>query len=133
MDLNQLLYAHQLALMHIDALADGEDEQPCADKIALIAEQIRQLRNHDLVPPTTLPSDAGNRALINATYAGTPNVCPADDRVEIWESEGGSLPSSADALPSGITITWRPQYHVGPCTYSDLAAAKAEYARQSCL
>jgi hypothetical protein len=105
MDLNQLLYAHQIALMKIGALADGADEQSCPDKIALIAEQIRQLRDHDLVEIAPPPSDAGRRTLIYATYAGPPNLCPADDELEAWESEGGSLHSSADASLTGSGAT----------------------------
>ncbi len=105
MDLNQLLYAHQLALMKIDALAEGADNQSCADRIALIAEQIRQLRDHDLVPPETLPSGAQSRTLIYATYAGPPNVCSADGELATWESEGGSLPPPADASLTGSGTT----------------------------
>lgn len=84
MDLNTPVCARQLALMKIDTRTAGADARSCPDKIAPVATQTRRLRDRDLMTETPLPPD---------------------EELETWESEGGSLPPSADASLTGSGTT----------------------------
>lgn len=127
MDLNELLDAHQRAVMQItgDASASGKH----ATRAALYAARIRHLRdgrdsgdNEPLAPDTDLTVYAGR--------SGRQETPPVTGSLAIWESEGGALEVLSAELPSGITMTLRPEYRVGPYAYSDFALALAEHARQ---
>jgi hypothetical protein len=111
MDLNELLYAHQLAVMNIGTAGMSTDE--LAAKVALYVMRIEEMRNFD-----------------TAVEKNEPNPDLAKAALRSWESEGGALVPPEEVLPAGITMILRPEYHVGSYAYSDLASAKAEHKRQ---
>lgn len=127
MDLNELLDAHQRAVMQ--AHADGCPRGEQAIRVALYAARIRKLRDRQ--------GDADHAAsgldadtVVYAGRSGTDAMPLGMKALESWETEGGALSSLPAALPDGITMTLRPEYQVGAYTYSDLAHALAEHARQ---
>jgi hypothetical protein len=125
MDLNEVLHAHQLAVMKI--AAGGSMNADDAAKLALYAAQISAL--HGPAPYTDPRPRAEPDTIILAGYEGNhPETGIAEN--ETWESEGGSIAPTPDILPSGITMMLRPEYRVGPYAYGDLALAKAELSRR---
>lgn len=104
MDMNQLLNAHQRALMENGGTRAEAVDITQASRVAAYADRIERLRDH---------------------YASK-----IGGDFETWESEGGSMADSQSALPPGITMTWRPEFRVGPYVYSDLSLALAELERQ---
>jgi hypothetical protein len=127
MDLNELLDAHQRAVMQLTG--DGSASGKHSSRAALYAARIRHLRdgrgsgNSDPVARDTDLTVYAGRSGTDETRSGTGSLA-------IWESEGGALEVLNAALPSGITMTLRPEYRVGPYTYFDFALALAEHARQ---
>jgi hypothetical protein len=105
MDLNQLLSAHQRALMESGTSSDKTANLTQVTRVADYMDRIKRLRDH--------------------------HASESTDELESWESEGGSVPDPELALPSGVTMTMRPEYRVGPRVYSDLPLALAEFARQT--
>lgn len=104
MDLNQLLGAHQRALMENRASSDKTADRAHAERIAGYADRIKRLRDH--------------------------HASESTDEIETWESEGGAMSDPGTALPPGVILTWRLEYRVGSYIYSDLALAMAELERQ---
>ena len=47
--------------------------------------------------------------------------------IGMWENEGGSTCIAGDP---GITVTYVPQFRVGPYLYTDRGCAEAEFRRQ---
>jgi hypothetical protein len=105
MDLNQLLSAHQRAIMESSTSSDKTAKQTRNARVAAYADRIQRLRDHHATDST--------------------------DELEAWEGEGGSLPARGTVLPSGVKMTLRPEYRVGRYVYSDLALALAECERQT--
>lgn len=135
MDLNELLDAHQRAVMQIgnaagpdsggDSAGDGEH----ATRIALYAASIRNLRDGP-APADQHPDCRNADTIIYAGRSDTGEPRSATPALAAWEAEGGARVPPHDPLPAGITMTMRPEYRVGAHTYSDLALALAEHARQ---
>lgn len=130
MDLNELLHAHQVAVMEASAAGDDVARQGHFEKVALYAQRVRELRQFN--EQSALPSAAvAGETIIYGTYAGDPAPTPAVGPVNAWENEGGAVEALAASLPAGVTLTLTPQYRVGPFVYSDLALAVAEHDRQT--
>ncbi len=104
MDLNQLLSAHQRAMMERGPSKDDNADRKLAADVADYADRIQRMRDH---------------------YA-----CEGTGEIESWESEGGLVPQPEMTLPPGVTMTLRPEYRVGPYVYSDLVLALRELERQ---
>lgn len=130
MDLNELLHAHQVAVMQASASGDDVTRQSHFDKVALYARRIRELRDfrQRADPPTGSDRQA---TIIYATYAGDPQSHAQTMSISVWESEGGAVDQPESALPPGLILKMIPQYWVGPYVYSDLDHACAEYTRQN--
>lgn len=105
MDLNQLLSAHQLAVMESGISQDNAANLTKAARVANYSERIQRLRDH--------------------------YVSEGAGEIESWESEGGSVPDPEIVLPSGMTMRLRREYCVGPYVYSDLTLALAELERRT--
>ncbi|MDC8754758.1 hypothetical protein OIK40_08900 [Erythrobacter sp. sf7] len=105
MDLNQLLNAHQRAVMESSTSSEKTANRTQSARVADYADRIKRLREH--------------------------HASESTDELESWESEGGSMPASEMALPPGVTMTMRPEYRVGRYVYSDLNLAVAELERQT--
>lgn len=130
MDLNELLHAHQVAVMEASAAGDDVARQGHFEKVALYAKRVRELRQFNR--QSALPSASlGGETIIYGTYAGDPAPVPDTVLLNEWENEGGAIEPQANSLPAGVTLTLAPQYHVGPYVYSDLALAVAEHGRQT--
>tara|TARA_B100001057_G_scaffold489237_1_gene575107 strand:+ start:620 stop:1045 length:426 start_codon:yes stop_codon:yes gene_type:complete len=129
MDLNELLFAHQLEVMKASAAEDEESRQHHFDKVSGYAEAIKQLR---ALPKTGSPTGfpVSRETLSYGTYAGSPDPIPRVATLDRWEDEGGSVSSPDTTIPLGITVTLRLEYHVGRYVYHDLVFAMAEYERQ---
>ncbi len=90
MDLNELLHAHQIAVIRASVSGDAEGRRSHFDKVALYAEQIRRLReSRRSADPAPLPASA--QTIIYGTYAGESAPDPRPAALQAWESEGGSL------------------------------------------
>ncbi|MCU0949453.1 MAG: hypothetical protein MUF47_14615 [Porphyrobacter sp.] len=127
MDLNELLDAHQRAVMQITG--EGSASGKHATRAALYAARIRDLRDGR----GSGDNDPDARDTAMTVYAGrsdTGETRPGTGALAIWEGEGGALEVLCATLPPGITMTLRPEYRVGPYAYSDFALALAEHARQ---
>ena len=133
MDLNELLHAHQVAVMQASASGDEHGRDNHYAKVAEYAERVRQLRKMKQMAdgPKPIPARAGApETIIYGTYAGDAAV-PAKARpVEAWEDEGGALNPPQVILPDGVTSKTVRHYHVGPYVYQDLDLAMAEHLRQ---
>lgn len=132
MDLNELLHAHQVAVMRASASGDEAGRDNHFAKVAEYAEQIRQLRK---VRNMTDGKKAANapQTIIYGTYAGDAVGPPApgpSKPVESWEDEGGALALQGADLPDGVTMKLSGQYQVGPHVYQDLDLAMAEHMRR---
>ncbi len=97
MDLNELLSAHQLALMRASASGGGAAREGHFAQVAFYAKSIRKLRASYLKPRPPA-SSALPPTIIYGTYvrASSPNLDTAT--LECWESEGGAL-HSPDSKP----------------------------------
>lgn len=127
MDLNELLHAHQVAVMRANASGDEQGRQNHFDKVTLYAKRIRELRKFSSQSALPPKSQAGD-TIVYGTYAGDPE--PTSRPIDDWESEGGATKPCDPTLPPGMSVTYVPQYRVGKFTYSDLALAMAEHSRQ---
>lgn len=129
MDLNELLHAHQVAVMRASASGDELGRDNHFAKVAEYAERIRQLR--EVRPMTDDKKQAnGPETIIYATYAGDPVGQPTPRDVKSWENEGGDLDPPEVVLPEGIETKMVREYRVGPYVYQDLNLAMAEHMRQ---
>ena len=133
MDLNELLHAHQVAVMR--ASADGNDQTRDNHfaKVAEYAERVRQMRegyaaNAKPAPVTITITEP--ETVIYGTYIGPLDQPSAAMAVDSWEDEGGALDTPDASLPDGVTYTDVRHYHVGPYVYQDLDRAVAEHLRQ---
>jgi len=90
MDLNELLHAHQAEVMKASASGDDQTRSKHFDKVALYAEQIRNLRAfRQQAGASPLASAAGE--IIYGTYAGDPAPMSRSTPLSSWENEGGSV------------------------------------------
>lgn len=130
MDINELLDAHQSAVMQASASGDRQGRDNHFAKVAEYADRTRELREMRKMTDTTKAADAP-QTIIYGTYAGELPLPAAAEAVADWEGEGGVLdPPMRMALPEGITETVVRQYHVGPYVFQDLGLAVAEHMRQ---
>ncbi|MFA6218150.1 MAG: hypothetical protein WC692_00030 [Erythrobacter sp.] len=129
MDLNELLHAHQVAVMKACAVGDGDTRQGHFDKVAEYAERIGQLRamRRNTGPP---PLPNALESVIYASYAGDTLPRPAAKAIASWEGEGGALNPPEIPLPAGLTMKTFRRYYVGSYVYEDLELALAEHGRQ---
>lgn len=193
MDLNELLYQHQLALIHGRASLPGANREAYSKIAAHYAERLRTYRSRNHIqqysgtttedalrsPPPSSAAPCDEEALsfeeiemislASARHGGTteerkvlalemiadqlllihadlvtidthsqwdipeqtgPPDLSATNDVEVREDEGEHLDVPADGLPAGVTMKTTSVYSVGPYTYSDLASALMEAARQ---
>lgn len=150
MDLNEMLHAHQVAVMKASAAGDDRGRDDHFAKVAEYAEQIRRMRGVAMTSgpkpgaPVTLTVPVrpdGPPDIIYGTYASgtSQSSSPAQDNA--WENEGGAvIPPARDdppeagptepALPAGVTTRLVRHYTVGPYVYTDLDLALAEHMRQ---
>lgn len=129
MDLNELLHAHQVAVMKASAAGKNAERDGHFEKVALYAEEIRALR--DLGRNGNLAAGLpGNQTIIYASYAGDPVPVVESPALSSWEGEGGAIEDPSTPLPDGVTSTLVRRYSVGPYRYDDLDLALAEHARQ---
>ena len=130
MDLNELLHAHQVAVMQASASGDDDTRQNHFDQVALYAQRIRDLR--DFRQQTDPPAGTERQAtIVYGTYAGDPQPHAQTISINAWESEGGAIDRPDLPPPPGLILKMVPQYSVGPYVCSDLALACAEHARQN--
>lgn len=129
MDLNELLHAHQVAVMQAGASGDVRGREDHFAKVTEYAERVRQLRElrqmTDTPPPVEPPE-----TIIYGTYAGEPPPEEASPAENSWEGEGGALENPETPLPEGVTSKLVREYRVGPYVYQDLGLAVAEHMRQ---
>ena len=96
MDLNELLHAHQVAVMEASSAGDEATRGTHFDQVALYAERIRALRDLRRAaerPPTRAESET----IVYGTYAGDPASPVGRAVLSSWEGEGGALdPPSRD-------------------------------------
>ena len=130
MDLNELLHAHQVAVMRASAEGDDATRDDHYAKVAEYAERVRRLRDwRNLPQPERLAEQS--ETIIYGTYAGDPSQPAAEEAVGDWEDEGGALnPPQVTVVPDGISTRVVRHYHVGPYVYQDLDLAVAEHLRQ---
>ena len=132
MDLNELLHAHQLAVMKASGAGDVDVKAGHDADVARYAREVGALRAvHNRSGESTGANTAG--AIIYGTYAG--NDVVREPPLHSWEDEGGSLDpalveSAPLSLPDGMTSEIVRQYRVGPYVYQDLGLALAEHLRQ---
>lgn len=129
MDLNELLHAHQVAVMHASASGDERSRDNHFAKVAEYAERIRQLREVRHMTDDKKQAN-GPETIIYGTYAGDTVGTPAPRPVESWEDEGGALDPQEIVLPEGIEMKTVREYRVGPYVYQDLNLAMAEHMRR---
>lgn len=140
MDLNELLSAHQRAVMRVADIADRKNSDAHQRKVAEYAERIGQLREMNQMSDTSKAPDAP-QTIVYGSYAGdvaepTVEAKPAAaGAVNDWEDEGGSLdppvdPQPTPQLPDGVSMKVVHHYHVGPYVYQDLGLALVEHLRQ---
>lgn len=129
MDLNELLYAHQLAVMRAGGAGGTGGRNQDRDLIAEYADRVRQLREMNQMSDTKKAANAP-QTIVYGSYAGDAAEPAAKAAVEGWEDEGGSLDPPLVPIPEGITTKLVRQYHVGPFVYQDLGLALAEHLRQ---
>lgn len=129
MDLNELLHAHQVAVMHASAAGDDGARDNHFSKVAQYAERIRQLREVRRMTEDKKQAN-GPETIIYGTYAGDTVGPPAPKPVESWEGEGGALYPPEVVSPEGIETKVVREYRVGSYVYQDLNLAMAEHMRQ---
>lgn len=141
MDLNELLSAHQRAVMRAADMADCNDGDAHQRKVAEYAERIGQLREMNQMSEDSRAPDAP-QTIVYGSYAGDAKTVAAPERapasvpaVNDWEDEGGSLyppvdPQTTAQLPDGVAVKVVHHYQVGPYVYQDLGLALAEHLRQ---
>ena len=133
MDLNELLHAHQVAVMNASARGNDEDRDGHFAKVAEYAERVRQLRMMRETGDAPAAID-GPPTIIYGTYAGDAGKPSAATPVASWEDEGGALRPSAEAapedMPDDLPADPDREYTVGGKTYGDLDAAVSEHLRQ---
>lgn len=160
MDLNEMLHAHQVAVMKASAAGDDRGRDDHFARVAEYAEQIRRLRGvamtsapqkgtpatgvHVSSPQVTgiVPSRAdGPPDIIYGTYASETSASSSNAQDNAWENEGGAVipperddpPEAGPAepeLPAGVTTRLVRHYTVGPYVYTDLDLALAEHMRR---
>lgn len=133
MDLNELLSAHQRAVMRAADIADRDDSDAYQRKVAEYAERIGELREMNQMSEDTRAPDAP-QTIVYGSFAGDGAeavAAPAPEpAVNDWEDEGGSLRAPLEALPDGVTVKLVREYRVGGYVYQDLGLALAEHLRQ---
>lgn len=121
MDLNELLHAHQVAVMKAGASDDTSGRDNHFAKVAEYADRVRQLRETHQMSTPHKPADAP-ATIIYGTYAG---------EAAEPHGEGGAIDGPADPdLPEGVTSRLVREYRVGAFVYQDLGLALAEHLRQ---
>lgn len=129
MDLNELLHAHQVAVMEASAAGDQGARDDHFAKVAEYAERIGQLRTMQKnANPPPLPDTAGS--VIYASYAGDALPRSTARAMASWEGEGGALDPPEIPLPEGVTVKAFRRYYVGPYVYESLELALAELGRR---
>lgn len=135
MELNELLHAHQAAVMRASASGDTAARDDHFAKVAEYAERIRALR--DVRTSAGADSDPhtpqGHATIIYGSYAGPSEPAEAAEPMKAWEDEGGALDPPdlpGPNLPFGVTARSVREYHVGPYRYQDLGLALDEHLRQ---
>lgn len=135
MELNELLHAHQAAVMRASASGDTAARDDHFAKVAEYAERIRALR--DVRPSAGADNDPappqGHATIIYGSYSEPSEAAEPAEPMKAWEDEGGALdpPDLPEAaLPFGVAERSVPEYHVGPYRYQDLGLALAEHLRQ---
>lgn len=129
MDLNELLHAHQVAVMHASAAGDDRARKIHFSRVAEFAERIRQLREVRRMTENKRQAN-GPETIVYSSYAGDTVGPPAPRPVESWEDEGGALYPPEVVSPEGIKTKMVREYRVGPYVYQDLNLAMAEHMRQ---
>ena len=129
MDLNELLHAHQVAVMQASARGDDADKDGHFAKVAEYAEQVRRLRvmREDGEKPAAID---GPPAIIYGTYAGDAGKPSAATPEASWEDEGGAVIPSADEPQAERQADADREYNVGGKTFGDLDDAVTEHLRQ---
>ncbi len=127
MDLNELLHAHQVAVIKANLAGNDHVREHHATKLASYAERIRKLRGLRSEEQVALDAESPEMILC-ASYAGDDHSRSSKALIEDWESEGGSLKVQTVPQISESSVHF---YHVGRFVYTDLALATAEHKRQS--
>lgn len=81
---------------------------------------------------TAGPIEQAKDFLNDGTDKAAADTRPATDG-ETGQVLGTVRPEPAMTLPPGVTMTFRPEYHVGAYVYADLALALREHERQKRL
>ncbi len=132
MDLNELLHAHQVAVMRASASGDEVGRDDHFAKVAEYARRVRELREMRMEPasvamPAAMPKP---ETIIYGTYAGQIEQPAAARAVDNWEGEGGALDPPQVVIPDGVASGTMREYRVGPNVYRDLDLAVTEHLRQ---
>ena len=130
MDLNELLHAHQVAVMQASARGDDADRDGHFAKVAEYARRVRALRTMDPMISDKTIAPEGPPDIIYGTYAGDAGKPSGAEPIASWEDEGGAVRHPETPLPEGVELTMVRHYHVGPYVYQDLDLAVAEHLRQ---
>lgn len=132
MDLNELLHAHQVAVMQASASGDEDGRDGHFAKVAEYARRVRALREMRMEPaPVAMPAAMPKpETIIYGTYAGPIEQPAAAKAVDSWEDEGGALDPPQVVMRDGVTSRTVREYQVGPYVYQDLDLAVAEHMRQ---
>jgi hypothetical protein len=132
MDMNELLRAHQIALMQAGAVNDGPSRLGHLERVARYAERIRLHRYQwqkemPFVPVSLVRAMVSGGRKSMRTVLRSRNSSTA---IDSWESEGGAVGPSSSRVPAEISTHLVRQYRVGPYVYSDPELALAELERQ---
>lgn len=93
MDLNELLYAHQLAVMNSNSPhASLEDRESSLEKTRDYADKIRRMPGALDISRLANPADAAPQSL-NSGATGGRNASRTNNPtvLSVWESEGGAI------------------------------------------
>ena len=132
MDLNELLHAHQIAVMKVGVAGDEHSRIGHLHNVAHFAERIRKHRNTWQKDASFAPTSLARIFLSPKDRGFQTERCTSDatDASDQWENEGGALDPCALPLPPAVRTSFVRQFHVGPYVYSDPKLALAEYNRR---
>ena len=128
MDLNELLHAHQVAVMNASARGNDDDRDGHFALVAEYAERVRLLRvmREAAEPPPALSEPP---AIIYGTYAGDAGKPSAATPVASWEDEGGAVVPAPESEAEPVAASDEQEYLVGGKSFADLDEAVSEHLR----
>ena len=128
MDLNELLHAHQVAVMNASAQNEDDDRDGHFAKVAEYAERVRQLRAMRS-PPDVSATPGEPPAIIYGSYAGEDGDNAAPEPVGTWGDKGVvRKPPPEDDTPPADGGKGE-GYRVGGSLFASLDEALAEHLR----